>query len=57
MKISTKGIYALEIITDLAMHTGDGALESIGSIARRRGLSVKYSERLKMCIRDRNLRG
>ena len=46
MKISTKGIYALEIITDLAMHTENGALESIGNIARRRGLSVKYSERL-----------
>lgn len=30
MKISTKGIYALEIITDLAMHTEDGELESLG---------------------------
>ena len=55
MKISTKGIYALEIITDLAMHTGDGALESIGSIARRRGLSVKYSERLIKELKEQGL--
>ncbi|MFR1346565.1 MAG: RrF2 family transcriptional regulator, partial [[Clostridium] scindens] len=55
MKISTKGIYALEIITDLAMHTENGALESIGNIARRRGLSVKYSERLIKELKDQGL--
>lgn len=55
MKISTKGIYALEIITDLAMHTEEDTLESIGSIARRRGLSVKYSERLIKELKDKGL--
>lgn len=46
MKISTKGIYALEIVTDLAVHTGDGKLESLGNIAQRRALSEKYLERI-----------
>ena len=46
MKISTKGIYALEIVTDLAVHTGNGKLESLGNVAQRRALSEKYLERI-----------
>lgn len=46
MKISTKGIYALEIVADLAVHTGNGKLESLGNVAQRRALSEKYLERI-----------
>ena len=42
MKISTKGIYALEIAVDLAMHSDSEHLESIKNIAGRRNLSEKY---------------
>lgn len=55
MKISTKGIYALEIITDLALNTDEEHLESIGSVARRRRLSEKYSERLIKGLKDGGL--
>lgn len=46
MKISTKGIYALEIIVDLAIHSDPENLESIKNIAGRRNLSEKYLERI-----------
>lgn len=46
MKISTKGIYALEIAADLAMHTDLKRLESLKNIAERRKLSEKYLERI-----------
>lgn len=51
MKISTKGIYALEVVTDLAMHTGDGHPASIRSVAERRQLSEKYLERIVSLLR------
>ena len=41
MKISTKGIYAIEVMTDLAIHSTD-RVESIKNIAERRKLSEKY---------------
>lgn len=46
MKISTKGIYALEITVDLAIHSQDSKKESIKTIATRRNLSEKYLERI-----------
>lgn len=46
MRISTKGIYALEIVTDLALHSSEEQLESLKNIAQRRGLSEKYLERI-----------
>ena len=46
MKISTKGRYALEIAVDLAMHADCDHRESLKNIARRRGLSEKYLERI-----------
>lgn len=55
MRISTKGIYALEIITDLAMHSGEESLESLKNIAGRRGLSEKYLERIVKGMKENKL--
>lgn len=52
MKISTKGIYALEIVTDLALHTREGGLVSLGDVADRRKLSQKYLERIVKALKD-----
>lgn len=48
MKISTKGIYALEVIVDLAIHSNQTycKYENIKNIAMRRNLSEKYLERI-----------
>lgn len=46
MKISTKGIYALETAVDLAIYSSDGNLVSIRSVSERRHLSEKYLERI-----------
>lgn len=46
MKISTKGVYALEVLVDLALYGENGKLESIKNIAARRDLSEKYLERI-----------
>ncbi|KMZ53478.1 RrF2 family transcriptional regulator [Dorea sp. D27] len=51
MKISTKGIYALEIAADLAMHSDPGHLESLKNIAERRKLSEKYLERIVKALK------
>lgn len=45
MKISTKGIYAIETMIDLAIHSVDG-VESIKNISKRRNLSEKYLEQI-----------
>ena len=50
MRISTKGIYAIEAMTDLALHTDNG-VESIRNIASRRGLSEKYLEQIVGALR------
>lgn len=55
MKISTKGIYALEMVTDLAMHSTDTELESLRNIAERRGLSEKYLERIAKVLKDNHI--
>lgn len=46
MKISTKGRYALEIVTDLVIHSDREHPESLKAVALRRGLSEKYLERI-----------
>ncbi|MDR1892732.1 MAG: Rrf2 family transcriptional regulator [Oscillospiraceae bacterium] len=45
MKISTKGRYALMMLLDLAMHTGDGFV-ALKDIAQRQGISKKYLEQI-----------
>lgn len=45
MRISTKGVYALEAVVDLAMNLDQG-LVTIKDIAGRRNLSEKYLERI-----------
>ncbi len=54
MKISTKGRYALEAVTDLALHAGD-QYGSIRGIAQRRGLSDNYLEQLFLQLRRAGL--
>ncbi len=54
MKISTKGIYAIEAMTDLAIHSQDG-VESIKNIATRRQLSEKYLEQIVAALRRKKL--
>ena len=55
MKISTKGIYALEVAVDLACHASDEKRESIRSIAERRKLSEKYLERIVSLLKRAGL--
>ena len=52
MKISTKGIYALEMVVDLAIYADDGNRASIRSVAVRRKLSEKYPEAAPPHLRD-----
>ncbi len=55
MKISTKGVYAMEIVADLALHAGEEQKESLGNIARRRGLSEKYLERIIKALKEKGI--
>lgn len=55
MKITTKGRYALEIISDLALYSDDKKLESLKHIANRRGLSEKYLERIVKALKNAGL--
>lgn len=43
MNITTKGRYALRVMTDLAVHRDDGYI-SLSAISERQQLSVKYLE-------------
>ena len=45
MKISTKGRYALRLMTDIAAHDGDGNV-SLKDVAARQEISVKYLEQI-----------
>ena len=54
MRISTKGIYAIEAMTDLAIYAGDN-VESIKNIATRRQLSEKYLEQIVTALRRSKL--
>lgn len=54
MKISTKGIYAIEMMVDLAIHSVD-RVESIKNIAGRRNLSEKYLEQIVSALKKAHL--
>ena len=57
MLISTKGRYALRLLSDLAEHRDQGAV-SLGSMAARQGISEKYLEAvLKPLVRENILEG
>ena len=45
MKISTKGRYALRLMTDVAIHEGDGFVP-LKEVAARQGISIKYLEQI-----------
>ena len=45
MKISTKGRYALRLMTDVAVHGGE-ELVSLKDVAARQGISMKYLEQI-----------
>ena len=45
MLISTRGRYALRVLTDLAEHTDSGYVP-MKDIAERQGISLKYLERI-----------
>ena len=45
MRVSTKGRYALRIMTDLAMHREDGFIP-LKEIAKRQGITLKYMEQI-----------
>ncbi len=45
MKISTKGRYALRLLTDLALHQADGYV-SLKDISERQDISKKYLEQI-----------
>lgn len=45
MRISTKGRYALRLMTDIAVHGQDGWV-SLKDAAARQGISVKYLEQI-----------
>ena len=45
MKISTKGRYALRLMTDIAAHEQDGFV-SLKDVAARQEISVKYLEQI-----------
>lgn len=55
MKISTKGIYALEVMADLAIHSSEEKKESLRNIAARRRLSEKYLERIVRMLKKEGL--
>ena len=57
MVVSTKGRYALRVMTDLAEHPADGYIP-LKEIAKRQGISEKYLEAiLKVLVRERFLIG
>ena len=45
MRISTRGRYALRLMTDVALHGGAGYV-SLKDVASRQELSVKYLEQI-----------
>ena len=55
MKMSTKGQYALEVVVDLALHSGSGSLVSLKNIADRRCLSEKYLERIARALKKQGV--
>ena len=54
MKISTKGRYALRLMTDLAIHKDDGYI-SIKTVSQRQGISENYLEQIIKLLAKENL--
>lgn len=54
MKISTKGIYGIEAMLDLAIYS-KGGVESLKNIAERRNISEKYLEQIIGALRKSGL--
>ena len=54
MKLSTKGRYAMVALADMALQP-DGALVTLGEIARRQDLSLPYLEQLFVKLRRTGL--
>lgn len=54
MKITTKGIYGLQAILDLALRAGDGPVP-LRDIARRQGVSEKYLEQIFTLLKKAGL--
>ena len=54
MKLSTKGRYAMVALVDIAMNS-DGALVTLGDIARRQDISLPYLEQLFVKLRRGDL--
>jgi Rrf2 family protein len=51
MKISTKGRYALQMLTDLAAHGGDGYVP-LKDVAERQSISKNYLEQIILQFKD-----
>ncbi len=45
MKISTKGLYAMRLMLDIAQH-GENAVVSLKEVSLRQNISVKYLEQI-----------
>lgn len=54
MKISTKGRYALRMLTDLAEHSGEGYI-ALKDIAARQNISKKYLEQIVILLHGSGL--
>lgn len=54
MNITTKGRYALRVMTDLAQHTEEGFV-SLKTIADRQGVSLKYLEMIVGSLKKADL--
>jgi len=46
MKISSRGRYAVRVLVDIAVNSGDGQFVSITDIAKRQHIAVKYLEQI-----------
>ncbi|MDR0857963.1 MAG: Rrf2 family transcriptional regulator [Oscillospiraceae bacterium] len=51
MKISTKGRYALQLLTDLAEHSEDGYVP-LSDVSERTGISKNYLEQIIFHLKD-----
>lgn len=54
MKLSTRGLYALRVLSQLAMHYGEAPL-SVAELARREGISTKYLEQIIATLKKQGL--
>ena len=49
MMVSSRGRYALRVMTDLAEHRGEG-YTAMRQVAERQGISLKYLEKILPCL-------